>query len=330
MDTPSKSSAPSPPPRRKSPSNQPMRTAATMTNTIELDDVTNLVSVLESTVLKTLRIEIPAIIEQHIEKHLERSTFDSTHAITNSACLEESLTSLKDSINEIKTEVTSFGQIKNEIHEIKESQHFMSKKFDELCSSQSELKKLAIKTKKRVADLENLVQELEEKIDILTERQQDHERRSRLDNLEFHNIPFSTGENCENLITDLCKKIDVPIQSFDISNCHRLSKNNKKKPSPIIAKFINRKTRDRIIKNRSKIKSLDISTVFQKISRSTKVFVIENLSDTNKDLFFKARDLKRACGYKFLWTNNGRVLIKKNLDTATIPIITEDDLLLIK
>nr|XP_039253141.1 uncharacterized protein LOC120330318 [Styela clava] len=179
-------------------------------------------------------------------------------------------------------------------------------------------------------ELEKLVEELEEEVDILTERQQDQERRSRLANLEFHNIPYSNGENCENLISKICEKINVPLKSFDISNCHRMSKNNKKKPSPIIANFINRKTRNQILKNRRRLKSLDISTVFPSFSRSTKIFVVENLTDTNKDLFFKARDLKQACGYKFLWTNNGKVLIKKNSDTPTIPIITEEDLLFIK
>ncbi|XP_077972270.1 uncharacterized protein LOC144427256 [Styela clava] len=309
MNTPNKSSVPPVPPKRKSPTDRQMRSIATMTSTIEVDDITNLVSVLEGTVLKILRLEIPAIIEQHLIK----SSFNVTQDTTNTLNLEESITSLTESMNEIKYELSSFREIKNEIHEIKKSQDFVSKKFDELRSNQDELNEIATKTKKRVAELEQLVEELEEEVDILTERQQDQERRSRLDNLEFHNIPYTNGEDCENLISKICKKIEVPLQSIDVSNCHRMSKNNKKRPSPIIAKFVNRKTRNRILMNRRKLTSLDISTIFLNFPRTTKVFVVENLTDTNKDLFYKARELKQECGYKFLWTNNGKVLIKKIL-----------------
>nr|XP_039264091.1 uncharacterized protein LOC120339917 [Styela clava] len=105
-----------------------------------------------------------------------------------------------------------------------------------------------------------------------------------------------------------------------------MSKNNKKKPSPIIVKFVNRKTRHNILKNRRQLRTANFRTDFPQLPSSTKIFVVENLTDTNKDLFYKAKDLKVICGYKFLWTHNGRVLIKKNSMTKTIPIVTEDDL----
>ncbi|XP_077966362.1 uncharacterized protein LOC144419957 [Styela clava] len=227
----------------------------------------------------------------------------------------------------MKTQLSSINVIKDEVGEIKTSQEFIARKFDEL---NAKLSTITVKNTRRIRQLESIVEELEEEIDILTERQYDQERRSRLDNLEFHNIPYSRDEDCEKLIMKVAARINVPLQSSDISNCHRMSKENNKKPSPIIVKFVRRKTRHQILKNRRQLRSANFHEDFQHFTRSTRIFIIENLNDNNKDLFFKARDLKKECGYKYLWTHNGKVLIKKNEMTTTIPINNEDDLSLIK
>nr|XP_039258506.1 uncharacterized protein LOC120335072 [Styela clava] len=91
--------------------------------------------------------------------------------------------------------------IKDEIAEIKKGQDFISKQFDELNANYRELNKITSKSNQKFRELEQIVDELEDELDILTERQQDQERRSRLVNLEFHSIPYSSGEDCEDIIT---------------------------------------------------------------------------------------------------------------------------------
>nr|XP_039255380.1 uncharacterized protein LOC120332242 [Styela clava] len=249
-----------------------------------------------------LQIRLQEAIQRNIMNQLPSLIANCLAENTSSANFSSEYIPLSPGLKEcMESQMTSLKEIKNDIATIKDFQNFQSEK---------------------IRDLEDLVYDLEEELFFVSDKLEDQERRSRLDNLEFHGIAPQENEDTDNLILELGKTINVDIKHSDISVTHRSPTHNSNIHKPIIAKFTNRKIRARILKNRHLLKTAANSRI-RNISR---VFIVENLTDKNKNLFYQAKVMKRRCGYAFLWTSNGKVLIKKNKDTNTLPITDEDDL----
>ena len=55
-------------------------------------------------------------------------------------------------------------------------------------------------------------------------------------------------------ITEFGKKMDVDIKAEDISAAHRIGRSGQSGPRYVICKFISRQTKDKVMKNRRKLK----------------------------------------------------------------------------
>ena len=53
---------------------------------------------------------------------------------------------------------------------------------------------------------------------------------------------------------------------------------------------------------------------------ANKIYVNENLTEKNKELFKLCLKCKRDLSYKFLWTNVGRIFLRKNWSSPVIPV----------
>jgi len=64
--------------------------------------------------------------------------------------------------------------------------------------------------------------------------------------------------------------------------------------------------------------------------RIDRVFINENCISRKKHLLAQANQKRKDLHWKYLWTNNGRIHLRKNENDAIITIQTEDDLHRIK
>ena len=108
----------------------------------------------------------------------------------------------------------------------------------------------------RVEKLEGEVNKHATNINQAYERLQASERYSRDFNLRFYNIPENPGENCvEKLQTMLSD--DLGIKPM-IENAHRIGRPRTgaaSDPRPVIAKFLYRPERFRVIQNKRSLKN---------------------------------------------------------------------------
>jgi len=157
------------------------------------------------------------------------------------------------------------------------------------------------------------------------------EQYRRRQNLEIHGIPMpdnETNADVEDKVLQVLKKIDTTLSKDSIDVVHRLrgkpkTDQNKKYPS-IIVRFIARKTRNYIYSSRKKLKSAEFD------HPRIEVFVNENLTSRKKHLLAQANQKRKDLHWKYLWTNNGRINLRKNENDAVITIQTENDLHRIK
>ena len=59
---------------------------------------------------------------------------------------------------------------------------------------------------------------------------------------------------------------------------------------------------------------------------SERVFINENLTKRNKDLFSLANEERKKFNWKYIWTNNGRILLRQSNDSRVIAIRSEKDI----
>lgn len=262
-------------------------------------------------ILNDIRADLPSIILSCLQDfHSEKNHSNST--------LEKTLSGL----------VSSVKDLKEEIQEIKKSQNFITQKFDEF-DRQIKSNLVSIKANKLNLDKEHeeitrqnkLLQQLTTKFDEM-------DRLSRLDLLEFHGLPKTASENVENLVAKVISKMDIHINDPDILYAHRKyqPRAGDSKPPPIIAKFCSRKLRNKVYESRSKLRQ----STNQSSPVNSKTFIVESLTEKNRDLFFKARELKKQTDFMYLWTKNGKILAKKNQETSHLLIQNEADLQKIK
>ena len=107
---------------------------------------------------------------------------------------------------------------------------------------------------------------------------------------------------------------DLCITPEDIDICHELPRKDGAKAHVI--KFISRKTKEKVVSAKKQGRDYKF--------RNNNIFINDHLTAYGKKLFGTAKKIKKDKHYKFLWTRNGKIFIKKNEDSSTIYIDSDD------
>lgn len=214
-------------------------------------------------------------------------------------------------------------EIKKELKEFEKSMNFNSNKLDDVLEKlndmECDIKKINEKQNMLEAENENLklkIKHLENSID-------DIEQYSRNKNIQVDGIPVQKDENLREMIQELSKKIDVNIKKEDIDAIHRVPTRSTKNPEPIIVQFLTRQMKEDII---AKSRGSNLNTNDLGMNCSKTIYINDHLSKTKKQLMYEARQLKKSKEYKFIWSRNGKIFVRKTETSNIININTFDDL----
>ena len=223
--------------------------------------------------------------------------------------------------------------LRAEVIEIKESQAFICNQYDSLKAEYDKLIEVNTLLKEEISNLKSQAaalktQEIKDSIKV-----DELEQYGRRQNLEIVGVPEKENENTNAIVLEVAKMLDVDIMSSHISTSHRLPKKkassrNNSGSSPIIVRFTSRDIKNQIYANRKMARFVDLKNF--SVSDTKNIFVNENLTPTRKQLFWKTKQEVKNNSWKYIWTHNGNVLVKKD-DNATITAIKNElDLNLIK
>lgn len=209
---------------------------------------------------------------------------------------------------------------KEELKELKDAMSFNSDKLDEVLD---ELKE--VKEKQKILEAENKT--LKAQLKAVHTVVEDLEQYTRNRNIQVDGIPEEKEENLREIMIDIGQKIDVKIENDMMDAIHRIPSQNERN-SPIVVQFTTRQVRDSIM---TKVKKTKITTRDLGRQGDEKiVFVNEHLTKKKKQIMFEARKLKKEREYKFLWTKNAKIFIRKAEKTPVIELKDFDDLERIK
>ena len=154
----------------------------------------------------------------------------------------------------------------------------------------------------------------------------DLEQYTRRDSVEIRGIPLpeeSQEEDTNEIVLQLSKKMGIPLERKDISVSHQIRSRSLVDPA-IIVKFVRREVRERLYRARKRLKS--ITTADFGFSVEKKIIINESLTPKNKELFKDCLRFKKDNNFKFLWTNAGKIFLRRNADSPVILINSSADI----
>ena len=237
-----------------------------------------------------------------------------------------------EAINLWKTEyLHEINALKVELLELKSNQEFVCGKYGSLKSEYEKLLQTNRKQESEIISLKEQSTALENKQIKDTELLDAVEQYSRRQNLEIKGVPIVYGEDTNKIVVEVARSLNVDISTDDISTSHRLpvstkrEKNDDSTSTPIIVRFV---SRVKIYANWKLTRQLDMKKFG--IKGTTNLFINKNLTLLRKRLFWKTKQKVKEAGYKYIWTSNENIFVRKVDEANPIAVNSEKDLNLIQ
>lgn len=235
---------------------------------------------------------------------------------------------------EIRPITSKLLSIEEKFSELQLAVDYLSGKYDEL------LKKIQSsndKTGKLTADVRIVKQDLSitQKRSVEAKKEIDElAQYLRRDCVEISGLKPNDEVDCSELVKTIGKEMGMDLGDEDISIAHPLPTFNQATDSKLIVKFTRRAVRDEFYASRKEVAGKKASSIkslkdleVQSLDLTKKVYISESLTPTRKKLFGSLNKLKKDLKWKFIWTNNGRIFLKKAENSSrTFKFESVDDL----
>lgn len=162
-----------------------------------------------------------------------------------------------------------------------------------------------------------------------------YEQECILNDLEVTGLPEETNESPIHLASLLAKKLGVSLSEHDIVSAERVGRKilaERKegdttvvRPRALVIRLVRRGTRDELLRAARVRRGLDSSGVAT-AAAPRRVYINERLSRLNKQLFYKAREESRRLMWKFTWTKNGNIFVRRDFTQTAIRIRNQEDI----
>ena len=232
-------------------------------------------------------------------------------------------------INEHKALKTHFEELQKSLQFTQADVDDMKKENQKLKDTVKAVSENNSELEKKVDQLENNLQSsieqgniLEKKLEEATKMHDNLEQYSRKFNLEIYGIPEQEKEDTEEIVLNLAKRLNVNLEPEDIDIAHRMKKGNTR-PRPIIVRFTNYYSRNRLYMNRKKLRRANFEGFIEGADR---IYINENLTALRSQLFKKVREKKGSQNWR-IWTLDGTIYVKTDPESSSaIQIKCEADL----
>lgn len=224
----------------------------------------------------------------------------------------DTLLDLPKQMNELLALKPVVESLKTAVTEVQESISFLSAKYDSVLLTATNNSTAITELRGETTSLRTVIAEQSQTIEHLQEELNDSDQYSRLSNLEIHGLPHSPNEDLVSVVGELAGKLGIgDFQPKDMSAVHRLP-SRRDGPPVVLVRFASVSLRDQWLATRGKLRTLAANSVLPKL------YLNENLTRRNRELFWMVRERAKGKQYKFTWVKNGKLFAKK---TETSPVV---------
>lgn len=259
-----------------------------------------------------------------------RSTTPSTEEadqISNSFTGGHSDVAAFTSCSEILREMqAAFTAMKKEMSEFtcslnstSEDIHDFRKEINDLKNQVKDLERY----KKEVSDLRLEVTEL--RLELAA-----HQQRQFLRDVEISGVTEHKQENLTHTISILSSKLGVELGPHDIDDVRRVgnrgtgdaSECSDKAPRPVVVTLTRRAVRDQLLRA-ARVRRGITTDKIEIPGNPKKIYINEHLTKENRILFSKARTTGKELKFKYIWTSNGNIFMRRSESSSVVRISSE-------
>lgn len=164
----------------------------------------------------------------------------------------------------------------------------------------------------------------------------DRDQESFSSDLEITGIDEIPGENPVHLVTLVGQKVGISLNSQEIVSAERRGKrrdisgdiSSTPHPRTLVVRMARRDLRDQLIRAaRTRRGGADtVGIVTTANTQPRRFYINERLTWFNRQLFREARKEGRLKGFKYVWTQNGRIFARRDSDSPALRIRSESDI----
>jgi hypothetical protein len=137
------------------------------------------------------------------------------------------------------------------------------------------------------------------------------EQETKRNVVEIQGVPQKEGELLSAIIHQIGLVIGVKVDASDIDYVYRVGiRNDSNRPPIIVLRFLRQVTASEFLTRRRVKRDLSTRDIGFDNVPSQPVYINEALTQLNRKLYAKARELKRAEKFKYLWIRGGKIYIR--------------------
>lgn len=217
-------------------------------------------------------------------------------------------------------ELGKLEELTQTIRELTRSVEFMANVLEDMKTEIKELRRSSREEAKERETMKERIRQLEEAVDR-------NERERIKNNIIITGIDKQEGrggeEKTSDVVESVLKGMHVKIEKGDIISCKR--KEGRHDHSPIAVELSSKDAKEKILIARRKVRSIKTDECGLK-GDVREIYINEQLTALKTNLFYQARQIKKDKKYKFVWTREGNVYMRKMEDEKKIHIKNVDDL----
>ncbi|KAJ8707142.1 hypothetical protein PYW08_011276 [Mythimna loreyi] len=221
-------------------------------------------------------------------------------------------------LNRITSDINEVKKQNREIHktntEIEKAIEFMNQAYETMKTTVEKLEQERVEQRTYIIELEKKVLDLQQ--------------NSRTSSFEIRNIPQGekeTNDDLTSIVLRTCNKLEVSVKQADLRDIYRMP-GKKGSNRPIVAELVTVPQKNRVLqaarmfnKGRASIEKLNTNHIG--ISGDAKpIYVSDHLSNSLRQLFFEARKYASDNEYKFCWSQNNKIFLRKSEGMPSIII----------
>ncbi|XP_028406806.1 uncharacterized protein LOC114529249 [Dendronephthya gigantea] len=206
------------------------------------------------------------------------------------------------------------------------------KSLEYLESKYDDLQSFRTSARRQLSHLEAHITEIAENVENLSKSIDNAQQYSYSFNVKLLGIPELKAKESAIQTSTLCVQIfnamgvQVTLQDVDIAHRVPTRRNNDGRPKPIVCKFIRRLAREQVMAVRRDIKKIDPRLVGLPEESLANAAVYDHLTPKTQQLLADAKRFKDENDFRFFWTKNSMVYLRKHEDSRAIKIKDQRDL----
>lgn len=220
---------------------------------------------------------------------------------------------IKSILADMNRKMDIIYNMEKKLSELTDLVDFISEKYDKICEHQSSTEKKIKALENQNAYLEKCNKSLEERVNELEEK--DKEKKVELSGLEKKN-----NEDISKVVAQLAQNLHLDTSEIEHAERVGREKPGSEKPALVVVTLKTKNARNKWIEKR-KI-NLTNGQIYG-TNNNNRIYINENLTRYKRNLLWATKiQLKNI--YKYIWVQDGKILIRKSDDQKKITSIRSE------